>query len=217
MILAFAAGALAGFWYCRHGLTLPSFRLGSSVHSLEGTGLLSDDCERVEVDQFSLPDGEAAVFATAQWMSEIIARGAQHPVVRLHAERAVSHVAPDDYPGQVDAVQNYLAARYRYVRDPEPVEYLQTPWWLLKCGAEDGRAMSGDCDDATMLSLSLLGAIGFPGWIEMVSQPPAEPGELNHVRGAVALPDGSVMRVDLTTRGKRRPQEYRVEIVEAAA
>lgn len=216
-VLWFAAGVVGGLWYCKRGLTLPSMRLGGGFYSLAGTGLLSDDCERVEIDTYSLPPGEDAVFATAQWMSEIIARGAEHPIVRLHAERAVAHVAPDDYQGQVDAVQNYLGARYRYVRDPEPVEYLQTPWWLLKCGAQDGRPMSGDCDDATMLSLSMLEAIGFPGWIELVSQPPADPGELNHVRGAVALPDGTTVPIDLTTRGKRSPVEYRVEIVETAA
>lgn len=213
-LLWFALGAGVSLWYCRHGLTLPSIRLTSQTHSLGG--LLTDDCEQVEVDTYSLPPGEAAVFATAQWMSEIIARGAAHPIVRLHAEQAVQGVDPADYRGQIAAVQRYLASRYRYVRDPEPVEYLQTPWWLLKCGSDGGRAMSGDCDDATMLSLSMLAAVGFPWRIELISQPPAEPGELNHVRGAVALPDGEWVPIDLTTRGKARPY-YRLEVVEAAA
>lgn len=187
----------------------------SATYSL--AGVLTEDCEAVQVDTYGLPEGEAAVFETAGWMTEIIARGAVHPVVRLHAERAVAGVDPLDYRGQVRASERYLAARYRFVRDPEPSEYLQTPWWMLRCGADHERMIAGDCDDAVMLSLALLAAVGFPWRLELVSQPPAEPGELNHVRGAVELPRGEWLPVDLTARAGRRLPEYRVEIVEAAA
>lgn len=204
-------GALALWTYGRGGSDVLSHKRISLA------GLLSDDCETVEVDTYSLPAGEGAIFATAGWMAEIISRGATHPVVRLHAERAVEGVHPTDYRGQIRAIERYLDARYRYVRDPEPTEYLQTPWWMLQCGVEQSRMISGDCDDAVLLSLSMLGAVGFPWRLELVSQPPAEPGELNHVRGAVELPDGEWVPIDLTTRVARASTEYRVEVVEAAA
>lgn len=213
-LLWLALGGAAGYWWCRRGPAISNL-LSARTHALGG--LLTDDCEQVEVDTYDLPPGEASVFATAAWMSEIIARGASHPVVRLHAENAVAGVDPTDYRGQIRAIERYLDGRYRYVRDPEPVEYLQTPWWLLACGAEKRRPISGDCDDAVMLSLSMLAAVGFPWRLELVSQPPADPGELNHVRGAVELPSGEWVPVDLTARGRRRMPEYRVEVVEAAA
>jgi hypothetical protein len=118
-------------------------------------------------------------------MGELIRAGAEHPVVRYYAEQAVAGVHPRDLVGQAAAVRDWIGARVEYRRDPLLAEWLQTPWYVLRCQIERGKVPQLDCDDLTDLSLSMLGSIGFPADLRVVSTRPDQ--RYNHVYGLVSI------------------------------
>jgi hypothetical protein len=59
-------------------------------------------------------------------------------------------LAEGDYAGEALAINNYVKQHVRYIRDPDGVEFVQTPRRTLDVG-------SGDCDDiATLLAAMLM-------------------------------------------------------------
>ncbi len=134
-------------------------------------------------------------------MGALVREGAEHPVVRHFAEQAVTGVHPRDLVGQAAAVRDWIAARVEYRRDPVAAEWLQTPWYVLRCQIARGGTPQLDCDDLTDLSLSMLGSLGFPSEFRVVSTRPDQ--RYNHVYGV--LPIGrEAWTLDLT-RAWARP------------
>lgn len=173
----------------------------------------ADPCAWVDVTRVPIAEGDAGIYATVRAMRELIHAGMSHPVVRRHAEAAVADVRPGDYAGELAAVARYLAARTVYRRDPEDTEYLQAPWWVLQCGIERGTRPALDCDDLVVLSLTMLGSLGFRTMIRLVSTDPA--GEFAHTYGLAEV-RGEWVEVDLTrawTPSSPRPAWTRVEDV----
>lgn len=91
----------------------------------------------------------------------------------------------------ITCLQNWVRDHIVYVYDPNGAEWLQTPPETLSIG-------TGDCDDKTLLLLSLLESIGFEtellavggsgaGWQADPGnvQDPASPPPYSHVLGAV--------------------------------
>ena len=134
-------------------------------------------------------------------MSELVQAGAEHPVVRWAAEDAVAGVHPRDLLGQVTSVRDWIAARTEYRRDPIAAEWLQTPWYVIRCQIAQGRVPQLDCDDLTDLSLAMLGTLGFPADLRVVSTRPDQ--RFNHVYGLVAI-DRDRWALDMT-RSWARP------------
>lgn len=152
-------------------------------------------CAGVHISREQLPPGDAGIRRTADVMRQLIRENIGHPIVRRHAEQAVRGLPPGQPLEELNAVYGYLADRTEYRRDPHEVEYLQAPWWLLSSGVDKGEAPQVDCDDLTMLSLSMLGSLGFPTAIRVVSTRPD--ARYNHVYG-VAQASGLRVPVDLT-------------------
>lgn len=128
-------------------------------------------------------------------MRELVRRAGAHPVVRLHAARAVAGVPPGQPLLEVAAVRDYVAAVAEYRRDPQGVELLQEPWWVLACQVDRGQVPQLDCDDLTMLSLGLLGSLGHRSTIRVVSTRPDL--RFNHVYGVLHVGDREV-ELDVT-------------------
>jgi len=139
-------------------------------------------------------DGDHGIERTVELMTALIRDGIRHPLVRAHAERAVATVQPGDAFGEIDALRSYIGPRVRYRRDPIDVELLRTPWFIVE-EIDAGRIPQLDCDDLTILSLALLGAVGFPTAIRVVSTRPTK--EYNHVFGMVRV-RGDWYALDLT-------------------
>ncbi len=152
-------------------------------------------CGAVPVERWTIPPGDGGIYETVAVMLDLIKQSQGHPIVRRHAERAVTGIDPTDEAEEVRAVWRYLVERVSYRRDPFVTEYLQAPWWVLSCGVERGHVSQLDCDDLTMLSLAMLGALGIETAIRVVSTQPNQ--EFNHVYGLVKI-GGQWLPFDLT-------------------
>lgn len=133
--------------------------------------------------------GDTAVMNTIDKMKVIINDSAKNPYVRRYAEAILNKykVSSYDWIGEAKAVHNWVRDNIRYTHDPLNVEYLQTPPVLLKL-IERGERPMGDCDDMTMLSLSLLKSIGYPVGLKITSY--NNSGKFQHVYGMVKVAVG---------------------------
>lgn len=66
-----------------------------------------------------------------------------------------------DWPGEVEAMYNYVRKHVRYTRDTTGVEVFRSPKRTLELKI-------GDCDDLTILLGSLLQAVGYPIMIRVI-------------------------------------------------
>lgn len=103
-------------------------------------------------------------------------------------------VRENDDMAEVEAVFSGLKNYYRYVSDPHGKDMFQSPARTLQFGG-------GDCDDATILVASCLGAIGFPVGARVVQTSGHD--TWNHIYGLVGTPKGNARRwvpLDLSVR-----------------
>lgn len=133
--------------------------------------------------------GETAIMNTIKKMKDIIMSSSRNPYIREWAQKIVAGIEVNDLKNEANAIHNFVRDNVRYTRDPFGYEYLQTPPVLLEdirlYQAGQGNRPIGDCDDMTMLSLSLLKSIGFNVAIKVVSF--HESGRLSHVYGLVKI------------------------------
>ena len=131
-----------------------------------------------------LGTGDQAIYSTITKISDIIRASYVNPYVRRFAEKIIEGVPVNDKVEEVRAIHKFVSQKVRYTKDPYGMEYLQTPPTLLKM-IEQGEKPAGDCDDMTMLSLSLLKSVGFPVAVKVTSYSPD--GRFAHIYGLVYL------------------------------
>ncbi len=129
--------------------------------------------------------GDAAIQRTVQKMAHIINMSSRNPLVREWARTVLANVMVNQKYDEAEAIHNFVRDNVRYTRDPYGWEYIQTPPIVLQ-GIRDfqqGKAARpiGDCDDMTVLSLSLMKSVGFPVVIKTVGYN----GKFSHVYGMV--------------------------------
>jgi len=137
----------------------------------------------------NIGSGDVAIFNTVNKMKNIIRESSRNPLVRDWAKDIVSQVEVNDKFGEADVVFCFVRDNVRYTKDPFGFEYITTPPTLL----EDirlsmngkGNRPIGDCDDLTVLSLSLLKSIGFNVAIKVVSFHSNK--KFSHVYGLVQI------------------------------
>jgi transglutaminase-like putative cysteine protease len=133
--------------------------------------------------------GDGAIYRTVNKMKQIISDSSKNPYVREWVKEVVSRVEVNNKRGEAQAIYNFVRDNVRYTKDPLGFEYLQTPPALLEdirlYQVGKGERPVGDCDDMTILSLSLLKAIGFETAIKVVSFAPS--GKFGHVYGLVRI------------------------------
>lgn len=121
----------------------------------------------------SIYSGDAGIYQTVAKMKQVINESARNPYIREWAKKIIAGVRVNDKKGEAEAVHNFVRDSVRYTRDPLGFEYIQTPPVLLEdirlAMEGKGDRPTGDCDDMTVLSLSLLKSIGFPVAIKVVS------------------------------------------------
>lgn len=130
--------------------------------------------------------GETAIINTLTKMRDIINVSYSNPYVRHWAEKILTmySVPANDKFGEVNAIYDFVRNKVRYTRDPYGLEYIQTPPLLLQM-IERNETPYGDCDDYSVLSLSLLKSIGFPVALKIVSY--KKNGVYSHVYGLVNI------------------------------
>lgn len=133
--------------------------------------------------------GDAAIYNTVAKMKHIIQVSSKNPYVREWAKRIVSGVAVNNKRGEAESIFEFVRDNVRYTKDPQGWEYIQTPPLILEdirlYMKGEGNRPIGDCDDMTVLSLSLLKSIGFPVALKVVSF--RSDGKFGHVYGLVKI------------------------------
>lgn len=133
--------------------------------------------------------GDTAIFNTVNKMKSIIQQSSRNPYVREWAKNIVSRIEVNDKLGEARAIFDFVRDNLRYTKDPYGFEYITTPPVILEdirlSQAGKGARPVGDCDDCTVLSLSLLKSIGFNVAIKVVSF--HENRRFGHVYGLVQM------------------------------
>lgn len=93
-------------------------------------------------------------------MKKVARRESGSPLVRRLALNILNfyQVPSHHYIDEALAIGDYVKKNVRYVRDPDGIEYLQSPKDLIE-QMQKGTAQ-GDCDDMSLLTATLLLAIG---------------------------------------------------------
>jgi transglutaminase-like putative cysteine protease len=129
-------------------------------------------------------------------MAELVREGAREPIVREMALPLVGGPWSSDTADLVGAIENFVRDTMTLVDEPE--EFIQRPEWLLD-EVRNRRQIYGDCDDATVLSLSLAATLGLP--CRIVAIRPASALDYAHVFGECLVTD----------RGRRRTGWLRLD------
>ncbi len=104
--------------------------------------------------------GDEITTNTMAKMKDIINKSIKDYYVRRWAEKIIERAGRNDF-ARVDAIYRFLYSTTNYVKDPLGLELLKTPQVALQL-IEIGEVPGLDCDDLTILSLSLLKSIGYP-------------------------------------------------------
>lgn len=122
---------------------------------------------------------------TVSKMVDVIRKSAHNPYVRKWTEDMIQDVPDRDFFGEIQAIYDFVQNNTRYVYDPKGLEYFQTPPYILQRIAL-GERPSLDCDDYTLLTLSLLRSIGYDAKIRIAGYEPNK--KFTHVYGLVLIP-----------------------------
>lgn len=138
--------------------------------------------------------GEEAIHNTLRIMRSIIIGSSQNPYVRRWAEKIVETAREDDID-KIRKLFDYLSVKTNFLKDPYGFELIKTPTVSLSL-LEIGERPQLDCDDYTVLSLSLLKSIGFQTAMRATSY--REDGKFQHVYGLVFIKNYGWLPLDLT-------------------
>lgn len=143
---------------------------------------------------------------TLRAMSRLVRSEMKNPQVWRVARKIAAETNSRDQGTLARAIRKWCDARFRYVRDPQRVELLQSPSRLLTEIATDGY-FAGDCDEASILTAALCCAVGIRCEFHAVSFRDDRP--LSHVF-AVAYPDrGPCQELDIVRpRGVKMPASF---------
>lgn len=139
---------------------------------------------KVPSKRFDIGTGEKSVTITLAHMKRLIHEGAGNWEVRHAAVQLVRDVPERNQIREAMAIFKFVRHYARYTRDPFKIEMITSPELSLRLIRNDGFAAL-DCDDYTVLGLSLLKALGYPVRLKVVSTNPAR--KFNHVYGLVKL------------------------------
>lgn len=158
---------------------------------------LGCDCQHSHgLGSASVPllSGDAGVQQTVALMYRLVDEGVKDPRVNRYAIDIVrnSGIPQHDPMSAARAIFAAVEHAFFFVNDPVgphgAKETLRPPFETIQLGA-------GDCDDFTVLMLSLMGTIGIEGRIRTVASDETAPQEFSHVYPEVYL-EGSWIPAD---------------------
>jgi len=103
-----------------------------------------------------LAGGASGTSQTLGTMARLAREGAKDPGVIQVASELVRNLPQYDRVGEVSALHGFVRDCIRYTNDPIDLELVRDPRTILEMGV-------GDCDDKSILLVSLLRCIGRPG------------------------------------------------------
>lgn len=135
----------------------------------------------LKYDRKSISGGRAGTIATLRAMRDLSRQGSENPQVIETAHRIVRRVPERNDFATMEAMLSEVRQRMRYTRDPLNVELVKAPWVVLQRTELSGDPEPMDCDDASTLLSSLLGAVGIPTRFVVVKSDRSRPSEFSHV------------------------------------
>lgn len=136
----------------------------------------------MQVDRYPNVTGWAGTNRTIRAMEDMVKKGRADETIIFLASQVLRKVDPKDYFGQVSALHEWVKKNIHYVRDPNGVELLRSPFWTLYYKA-------GDCDDQAVLLSSLAQAVGFKTKFKAIKGDSRFPDEFSHVYSQVLIPE----------------------------
>lgn len=157
--------------------------------------------------RFRLRPGDPGTVDTLGRMRHLVNSSLLSPAV-IEAAHAITHGAPArDELNQAARLLLWMKAHFRFRRDPLGVELLRDPEYQLAQIKQAGY-VTGDCDDAAVLSAALGKALGFPAAFCVVALKTAD-RPYQHVYTVLTTPAG-LFRMDTTASpAKDRPRVAR--------
>jgi hypothetical protein len=136
--------------------------------------------DNLKITRQTFPDGERGNLATVDFMIKLAREKASHPIVRqlginiLNDARTKSH----NHADEAKAIGRWVQQNVSYMKDPDGVELLQDPLYLID-KVKTGEAR-GDCDDMALLMATLLISVGIKPYFKVVRWK-KEKGNFNHI------------------------------------
>lgn len=103
--------------------------------------------------------GDAGTAQTVAQMKSLVNQSLTDPVVVETARGLAAQNQPRDTDSQAETIKSYLSEHFMFVRDPNGVELLSTPRFMLD-SINNRMYAQGDCDEAAILAAALGKAIG---------------------------------------------------------
>lgn len=128
------------------------------------------------------------------------ARGERSMLVRGAVEYCTRNLQPKDYLSEILAVRNFVGEKVKYANDPLALELVKDPQRLIEEVSKHGVAV-GDCDDAALLSSTMLRQLGREA--EFVTVGFGAPNNFSHVFSRVKEPKSGRWIVVDTVAGSR--------------
>lgn len=147
-----------------------------------------------------IPYGNAGNRKTVAAMSRLAQDGAEDPVVIEAAQNAVLGTPERDDDVDFAAVLRDVRRRMRYTHDPLTAEVVKAPAYVIERTNRTGVPEPMDCDDASVLTASMLGALGYQTEFATVAAGPGIGGEWTHVYVRVRRNDGRWVALDPIVR-----------------
>lgn len=149
---------------------------------------------------------------TLKQMSRLALRGSHDTRVIQAAHDIVRNVPERNDMATFEAVLADVRARMRYTHDPLGAELVKDPAYVI--GMSDSYGLQKepmDCDDASVLAASMLGALGYRTEFVTVATDAARGGEWGHVYLRAQRNDGRWVAMDPIVREFRLGQEVPAE------
>lgn len=139
---------------------------------------ISQQVNKHPVKKINVGTGDQAIRNTLKLMKKIITESAKNYYVRRWAEK-ITELSPSDID-RIKSIFTFLTERTRYLKDTHGNELLKIPQVSLEL-LEMGEIPQLDCDDYTILVLSLLKSIGYPVAVKAIAIKPDR--KFKHVYG----------------------------------
>lgn len=138
---------------------------------------------------------------TVDVMRGVATSRSRSPLIRQVAIGILNYAgtASQDYYSEAMAIGNFVHQRIAYVKDPTDMELLVDPITLLE-QADRGQAR-GDCDDMSLLTASLLLAIGHDPFFRCVRYNGGSFDPFSHIYVVDRLADGDLV-IDAIVKNK---------------
>ena len=153
-----------------------------------------------------IPANNAGTRVSLGAMRELAKAGAHHPDVIRAAHDVVRRVPERDDVATMRALLADVRSRMRYTPDPMNLELVKAPWVSLG-GSERWGIEPMDCDDASVLLSSMLGAVGIPSKFTVAAVDSSAPGAWSHVYVTARTTDGRWVPLDPIVRDFAPGQE----------